>query len=117
MACRGHSRQATVSVVDSVGFPVTRGYAPIGVQPVESAPTPSSPAPAPAQGQGLTRTDAEAPSLVLDFSQGLSAAYVLDWRDPSTGQVLVQIPMRTAFQQGMPSANAGQVGKTVDTEA
>jgi hypothetical protein len=54
---------------------------------------------------------------VLDFAHGLSAAYVLDWRDPSSGQVLVQIPMRTAFQQGMPDANQGQVGKNVDTEA
>jgi hypothetical protein len=108
-------------LVDSVSFPVTRGYAPAGVAPADSAPPPSSPAPAPAsvssQGQGQARPDAAAPSLVLDFAHGLSAAYVLDWRDPSSGQVLVQIPMRTAFQQGMPDANQGQVGKNVDTEA
>ena len=92
-------------MVDSVSFPVTRGYAPAGVAPADSAPPPSSPSspssPAPASSQGQARSDAAAPSLVLDFSHGLSAAYVLDWRDPSTGQVLVQIPMRTAFQQGI----------------
>jgi hypothetical protein len=106
-------------LVDSVAFPVTRGYAPVGVQPAESATPPSSPAPQPASGQSQPRSDAgsQAPSLVLDFSQGLSAAYVLDWRDPSTGQVLVQIPMRTAFQQGAAAADTGQVGKNVDTEA
>ncbi len=104
-------------MVDSVSFPVTRGYAPSGVQPADSAPPPSSPAPQPQQTQGQARSDAGMPSLVLDFAQGLSAAYVLDWRDPATGQVLVQIPMRTAFQQGMPDANSGQVGKNVDTEA
>jgi len=113
-------------LVDSVAFPVTRGFAPIGVQPVESAPPPPSPAPPSvspvpqaASGQSQPRADAapQAPSLVLDFAKGLSGAYVLDWRDPDSGQVLVQIPMRSAFQQGTFAANAGQVGKTVDTEA
>ena len=103
-------------MVDGVSFSVGGSYAPIGVQPVESAPavapapTPTpTPAPAPA-------ANPNAPSLVLDFSQGLSTGYVLDWRDPETDQVLVQIPMRTAFQQFTPSSS-GQVGKHVDTEA
>lgn len=112
-------------MVDSVAFPVTRGYAPVGVQPVESAPPAPSVAPVSApsqgqgqgQGQGQARSDAGSPSLVLDFAHGLSGKYVLDYRDPSSGQVLVQIPMRTAFQQGILAANAGQVGKNVDTEA
>ena len=115
-------------VVDGVSFPGTGGYAPIGVQPVESAQAPSSPvsAPAPAaalapaatQGQAHAVTpSAAAPSLTLDFSQGLAAGYVLDWRDPTTDQVLVQIPMRTAFQQIAPAGTVRQVGKTVDTNA
>ncbi len=109
-------------MVDSVSFPVTGGYAPVGIQPAESAPAPSSPAPAADQTQvrpaaAPAAAAAGAPSLVLDFSQGLSAAYVLDWRDPETDQVLVQIPMRTAFQQFTPAATSSQVGKHVDTAA
>jgi hypothetical protein len=102
-------------VVDSVSFPATRGYAPISVQPAGNAAPVSAPATAPDQGQ--VKPAVGAPSLTLDFSQGLAAGYVLDWRDPITNQVLVQIPMRTAFQQFSPPSGTRQTGKTVDTEA
>ena len=101
-------------MVDGVSFPVGGGYAPIGIQPVESAPA-TVPAPAPAPVPAPVASSSS-PSLVLDFSQGLSTGYVLDWRDPTTDQVLVQIPMRTAFRQFTP-ASSGQVGKHIDTEA
>jgi hypothetical protein len=110
-------------VVDSVSLQ-TIGYASSGIQPVETAAQASAlppSAPAPASGvqdpapAAKPAASASGPSLVLDFSHGASSGYVLDWRDPSSNQVLVQIPMRSALAQlaGAPD----QTGKHVNTEA
>lgn len=65
-----------------------------------------------------TAAAAASPSFVVDFANGQSASYVLDWRDPETQQVLVQLPMRSALPQFAAAAGATpQVGKHVDTAA
>lgn len=51
-------------------------------------PTPSAPS---------APITAATPACVPDFSSSLSGNYVLDWRDPTTHTLLVQIPMRTAL--------------------
>lgn len=114
-------------MVDNVSFP-SAGYASVGAQPADSAAPASPPAPAPADTQppvpgtaaphAIAPAAAAAPSFVVDFSSGVSASYVLDWRDPTTRQVLVQVPMRTALPQfAAAMAAPAQVGKHVDTAA
>jgi hypothetical protein len=67
---------------------------------------------------GTAAAAAVSPSFVVDFSNGVSGGYVLDWRDPSTQQVLVQVPMRTALPQFVTAAAPpAPVGKHVNTEA
>jgi len=58
---------------------------------------------------------ATGPSFVPDFS--VSGGFVLDWRDPTTKQVLVQVPMRTALASfgGAEKADA-LVGQQVNTK-
>jgi len=102
-------------MVDSVSFP-TAGYVSVGPQPTENAqslPLPTESAqPAPAS-QG-----ADAPSVVVDFSSGVSSSYVIEWRDPSTHAVLLQLPMRSALPQTTASAHAASgVGHHVNTAA
>jgi hypothetical protein len=60
---------------------------------------------------------ASAPAFVVDFS-GVSGSYVLDWRDPKTHSVLVQVPMRTALAQ-LPggAATPEHVGTLINTTA
>jgi hypothetical protein len=87
---------------------------------MDSAPAPAS-APPPAAAPILAdavqpASNSQAPSIVLNLSQGISGGYVLDWTEKSTGQVLVQIPMQTAFKQFTGTDGSGQVGKTIDTE-
>lgn len=78
--------------------------------PGTAAPGPPAP--------GTAAAAAASPSFVVDFSSGVSGGYVLDWRDPATRQVLVQVPMRSALPQFATVASASvQVGKHVDTEA
>lgn len=110
-------------MLDGVTSPAP-GYASVGYQPAETVPVPAAqtpqpvtpvaaPVPAPQQQQ---QSSQRGPTVVPDFASGVAGSYVLDWRDQA-GQVLVQIPMRTAFAQ---FANAGagtKLGKTVDTEA
>ena len=114
------------SVVDSVSFP-SAGYAFAGVQPAESVTplatsadhqplVPGTAAPG-AGSPGTATAAAASPSFVVDFSSGVSGGYVLDWRDPTTRQVLVQVPMRTALPQFADATASAQVGKHVDTAA
>lgn len=113
-------------MVDSVSFP-SAGYASVGGQPPEiAAPSAAPPdhqpaAPgiaAPAVAAAAAVAAAVSPSFVVDFSSGVSGGYVLDWRDPSTQQVLVQVPMRTALPQfATAAAPPAPVGKHVNTEA
>jgi hypothetical protein len=88
---------------------------------MDSAPSATSAPPSaapPVQADAVQPASSnEAPSIILDLSQGISGGYVLDWTEKSTGQVLVQIPMQTAFKQFTGTDGSGQVGKTVDTEA
>jgi len=88
-----------VDPVEGVSFSAN-GYAAAHAQAVpprgdapQGAPTapkpPSAPSAPPSGGQAF----------VPDFARGVSAAYVLDWRDPASQQVLVQVPMRTALAQ------------------
>jgi hypothetical protein len=110
------------SVVDAVSSSGA-SYTPIGIVPTDSGqaasttpavqqqvPPPRGSVPAPADAKGLT--------VVPDFTSGLAGSYVIDYRDPDTDQVVVQVPMRTAFA-GFADANsaATKVGKTLDTEA
>ncbi|SRR5579885_22088 len=57
------------------------------------------------------------PGFVVAFSPDLSGGYVLDYRDPKTDVVLVQVPMRSAFAQMEGAATPEHVGKLVDTTA
>jgi hypothetical protein len=112
-------------VVDSVSL-ATAGYASAGAQPAESVqplpadnqpPLPAALAVAPQQAAALPRA-AAAPSVVVDFANGVAGSYVLDWRDPETQQVLVQLPMRSALSHLAGAANPpSPVGQHVDTEA
>jgi hypothetical protein len=55
---------------------------------------------------------------VVDFSSGVSSSYVIEWRDPSTHEVLLQLPMRSALPQTVASAPAASgVGHHVNTAA
>jgi hypothetical protein len=56
-----------------------------------------NPAPGFAPQPAPSLAGAAGPSFVPDFSIGDAAGFVLDWRDPTTKQVLVQVPMRTAL--------------------
>jgi hypothetical protein len=106
-------------VVDSVSL-ATAGYASAGAQPAESVqplpadnqrPLPAAQAVAPQQAAAL-------PRVVVDFANGVAGSYVLDWRDPETQQVLVQLPMRSALSHLAGAANPpSPVGQHVDTEA
>lgn len=62
-------------------------------------------------------TSSAGPSFVPDFSIGDAASFVLDWRDPSTKQVLVQVPMRTALASFAGADKTGSVvGQQVNTK-
>jgi hypothetical protein len=102
-------------VVDSVSFP-TAGYVSVGPQPTENAQ--SLPLPAQSAQPAPSSHGAEDPSVVVDFSNGLSSSYVIEWRDPSTHEVLLQLPMRSALPQTPASAPASSgIGHHVDTAA
>lgn len=76
---------------------------PVAVPAVQPVKQPAQPAPT------------SAPAFVVDFSGGVSAGYVLDWRDPRTHSVLVQVPMRTAFAPLSGAATPEHVGTHIDT--
>jgi hypothetical protein len=75
------------------------------------------------QGAGVSSpavSNAVTPACVVDFSGSRPGRYVLDWRDPTTKTVLVQVPMRTAFAQlaGLEGAATPEhVGTRLDTTA
>jgi len=97
--------------MDGPSFP-TQTYPIAGVQTADRLSAASGIAPAP---QAPSAPVAEmTPACVPDFSGSLSGDYVLDWRDPTTHTVLVQIPMRTALSviSGATAAPAtGLVGR------
>jgi hypothetical protein len=109
---------SVVDLVDGVSFRAG-GYTASGVQsgpPRGDAVGGASAAPKPASAPSATGTGA--PTVVTDFSHGLSATYVLDWRDPNTQQILVQVPMRTALAQIAGSTPPIiPIGQTIDTAA
>lgn len=102
-------------VIDGASFP-QQGYAPVGAQLAESA-APAPPAQAQATPQSAPEPDSGVPACVPDFSSGLSGGYVLEWLEPTTHAVLVQLPMRTALAQfaELDGGSAGQVGRHLDT--
>jgi hypothetical protein len=113
--------------MDGVAFP-SQSYTPVGVPAAETAvPTPSaavtpSPAAAVPAAADPHQTPAPAPqagnsAFVPDFSSGFASSYVLDWRDPTTHAILVQVPMRTALRQFAEISGGAKAGGTVDTEA
>ncbi|HUZ74283.1 MAG TPA: hypothetical protein VMU87_14975 [Stellaceae bacterium] len=80
---------------------------------------PSTGVPPSAPSHAVSRA-AVTPAFVVDFSGSTPGSYVLDWRDPVTDTVIVQVPMRTALAQfaGLKSAaTPKQVGKRLDTTA
>lgn len=115
-------------MVDAVSS-VAASYASLGSQASESAQAAQASQQA-AQTQAATTAATTAataaaapppsrgPTVVPDFGGGVSGTIVLDYRDPETDQVLVQVPMRSALPQFAAAAGASpKVGKTVDTEA
>lgn len=91
-------------MVDGVSFPAA-GYLPAGAQPAANR----QPTPIPPSAQPSPPTHAaDAPSVVVDFSAGASSSYVIEWRDPSTHEVLLQLPMRSALPQTANSAPAAR---------
>jgi hypothetical protein len=101
------------------GVQILSAVAPPG-QPVAAGPSatitlgqPQAPGVAQQPVPGLA--SASSPSFVPDFSNG--GGYVLDWRDPATKQVLVQVPMRTALASfaGADKSDAS-VGQQVNTK-
>ncbi|MGH7192502.1 MAG: hypothetical protein ACREJM_03090 [Candidatus Saccharimonadales bacterium] len=110
-------------MVDGVTSAPAAGYAALGVQPAESIPV-SAPQQPPQQQQAVlpgvgapVAAQAKPEGPTVDFSPGATATYVLDWRDPTTQQLLVQIPMRTALAQITGAQSVTKIGKTLDTEA
>ena len=103
-------------------------YTQAGVQPPEAKPPTPPPDSAPPVAVAVTvqtpptpqptraSAPASAPAFVVDFS-GVSGSYVLDWRDPKTHSVLVQVPMRTALAQIPGAATPEHVGTLVNTTA
>jgi hypothetical protein len=102
-------------VVESVSLSST-SYASVGVQPAADA-QPSLPVAPPqpvSSAAAATGQTASPPGFVPDFTNG---TIVLDWKDPVSDQVLVQVPMRTALANFAGSEAApAQVGKLVNTE-
>jgi hypothetical protein len=96
--------------VSTPGQAPAPGFPAFAVSGVASAPG-FTPQPAP------SLASAAAPSFVPDFSIGGAASFVLDWRDPTTKQVLVQVPMRTALASfaGADKTDA-MVGQQVNTK-
>jgi hypothetical protein len=105
--------------MDGPSFP-SQSYPLAGVQTADrlsaasgvasAAPAPSLPSATSAPSGPIT---AAIPACVPDFSGTLTGDYVLDWRDPTTHTVLVQIPMRTALaviDSSAAAAATGQVG-------
>ncbi len=106
----------------------SRGISLGGAQPVtvqgptlpnsgQGAPSAGAPPPAPSHAASPA---AVTPAFVVDFSGSTPGSYVLDWRDPVTKAVIVQVPMRTALAQFVGLEGAGtpeHVGKRVDTTA
>lgn len=107
--------------MDGLSVP-SQGYSPIGVQPLEPTPSPSllsrdqAPSAAPTAGVSSRAIALSVPAFTVDFS-GVSGGYVLDWRDPRTHAVLVQVPMRTAFPHLDGAATPEHVGTRLDTTA
>ena len=100
--------------MDGVSNRVTGATPTVGVQPVWSvAPV----APQPARPSAPAAPSAAGPACVPDFLHNLSSSFVLDWRDPTTDQVIDQMPMRTALAQFAEAATAALVGNLVDTTA
>ena len=122
-------------MVDGISSQGT-GYTPASVQaPSVAAPTAPLPGQLPAPGASTIAVSGLAPvssfspqpgpgpasvtgpSFVPDFSIGDASGYVLDWRDPATKQVLVQVPMRTAFASfAGADKTATPVGQQVNTK-
>ena len=109
--------------MDGPSFP-SRGITPRGAQPAISL-GPSLPGSgraasssgAPQVPPHTTTPAAITPACVVDFSGSGPGSYVLDWRDPATKQVLVQVPMRTAFASfAGADKTATAVGQQVNTK-
>jgi len=102
-------------VVDSVSFP-TAGYVSVGAQPTENAQ--SLPSPTESGQPAAAVHGADAPSVVVDFSNGVSSSYVIEWRDPTTHEILLQLPMRSALPQTAATAPASSgIGQHVNATA
>lgn len=116
-------------MIDSVSLP-SQSYASPGPVPAENAaPSPqaadaSPPPPAstlqPLGGTTLPApgTGSNGPTVSPDFSSAVGGRVVLDYRDPATNQVILQVPMRSALSQIAGAASvAAPVGTHVDTKA
>ena len=101
-------------MVDGVSFP-TAGFVSVGSQPTENAQ--SLPQQSGVEHAPATPGADAAPSVVVDFSSGVSSSYVIEWRDPTTHEVLMQLPMRSALPQSSAHASTASVGQHVNTQA
>jgi hypothetical protein len=125
----GRLRRANIIVIDSVSLP-SASYASPGPAPAESAAPqpadanpPSPPSVSTLQPLGGSTlpppgTSPNAPTVSPDFTSAVAGRVVLDYRDPATHQVILQVPMRSALSQiaGAASVSA-TVGTHVDTKA
>ena len=101
------------------------GYAIRSVQPVTlRAATTSVAVQSPPSGSSASQTAspaiAVAPVVTVDFSGSKPGSYVLDWRDPTTHAVLLQVPMQSVLSTtpGLKgAATPEQIGTHVDTTA
>jgi hypothetical protein len=101
--------------VSSQGYTLP-GVTPLDIRtPAARGEAAATQTPAPAATANAAAAPSLAPGFVVEFPQGLAGGYVLDYRDPKTNTVLVQVPMRSAFTQMEGAATPEHVGKLVDT--
>ena len=87
-------------MIQSVAFPAAR-YVSAAAQPPDSAP------PQPVA----------APSVIVDVSPVATSSYVIEWRDPTTHELLLQLPMRSALPQSPGTAPATKAAGSLVTTA
>jgi hypothetical protein len=100
-----------------VGLSVFASIGPVSPPPADTR-TPSLSGQISAIPDVVSPVPAQAPAFVPDFSASLAPGFVLEARDPRTHALLVQIPMRTAFNQFTKAEGAAvpaRVGSRVDT--
>jgi hypothetical protein len=124
-------------MIDSVSLPAA-SYTSPGASPADAAAqTPQTADASPASPQTISTptggsalqplggttlpplgTSPNAPTVSPDFTSAVAGTVVLDWRDPATHQVILQVPMRSALSQIAVAASVSPaVGSHVDTKA